>query len=102
MQAEQSSKEGGVFVEEGRLGSTAGVVGLGTVVQAAESRQAELDAAKFSEILIRLDVSSWNPLLLDFLLCKHLLAFSVPSPSNHFMYSSFAMWVVLSLEDCLV
>ncbi|KAH9541779.1 hypothetical protein CY35_14G083700 [Sphagnum magellanicum] len=55
VQAEQSSKEGGVFVEEGRLGSTAGVVGLGTVVQAAESRQAELDAAKFSEILIRLD-----------------------------------------------
>jgi hypothetical protein len=55
VQAEQSSKEGGVLVEEGRLGSTAGVVGLGTVVQAAESRQAELDAAKFSEILIRLD-----------------------------------------------
>jgi hypothetical protein len=54
-QAEQSSKEGGVLVEEGRFGSTAGVVGLGTVVQAAESRQAELDAAKFSEILIRLD-----------------------------------------------
>jgi hypothetical protein len=101
-QAEQSSKEGGVLVEEGRLGSTAGVVALGTVVQAAESRQAELDAAKFSEILIRLDVSSLNPLLLDFLLWKHLLAFSVPSPSNHFMYSSFAMWVVLSLEDCLV
>jgi hypothetical protein len=96
------SKEGGVLVEEGRLGSTAGVVGLGTVVQAAESRQAELDAAKFSEILIRLDVSNWNPLLLDFLLWKQLLAFSGPSPSNHFTYSSFAMWVVLSLEDCLV